>query len=71
MFKDIAKAGPKKVKILVDLKTVKQSCHLNVSLLQILKPTNKKSLLTLSINTSVVERVTMRMMKVVMAKMTQ
>ena len=71
MFKDIAKAGPKKVKILVDLKTVKQSCRLNVSLLQILKPTNKNNLLTLSINTSVAERVTMRMMKVVMAKMAQ
>lgn len=33
MYQDIAVALPKKIKILVDLKTVKQLCHLNVSIL--------------------------------------
>ena len=33
MYQDIAVVLPKKIKILVDLKIVKQLCHLNVSIL--------------------------------------
>ena len=33
MYQDIAVALPKKIKILIDLKIVKQLCHLNVSIL--------------------------------------
>ena len=33
MYKDIAVMLPKKIKVLIDLKIVKQLCHLNVSII--------------------------------------
>jgi hypothetical protein len=42
MYEDISNNIPKKVKILIDLKAVKQACHLNVSCLSDLCDSSSK-----------------------------